>query len=264
MRKPSGARASVGTGNLRTVLAVAMVAVLAANASGQAPPAQQPLPDYFEPIETPDAPPEGQDPQASAEQVRRSGRGTRYVPGYGWVAGPELPTTPASPKPSRQPPVVIVTGGESWWLAFVKGFGKVVLMAMIAGAVVAGIKAVWRQQKRTRQARYDARRRISSAKMTAYPASKREGIRKLEAGQAMTLEIRNPEGDHFTILELSKEQRKRAARRSGDRRKKKSDRRGEASKQEAQIRELREENRRLKTENAELRRRLEKVEAGGK
>ena len=78
-------------------------------------------------------------------------------------------------------------------------------------------------------------------------------IRRLEAGQEITLEIRHAERDHFAILELSNEQRTWA--RGGS---------ATESEKDALIRELKEEIRRLKAENAELRRKLVEAEAEGK
>ena len=73
-------------------------------------------------------------------------------------------------------------------------------------------------------------------------------IRKLEAGQEITLEIRNAERSHFNILELSAEQRQSA--RGGDA---KGGRQAER-KAEAEIQELKKEVQRLREEVAELRR----------
>lgn len=79
-------------------------------------------------------------------------------------------------------------------------------------------------------------------------------IRKLKAGQEITLEIHNVEASHFNILELSHEQRQ-LARGEG------SEREGAAArKTEAQIEELRAEVKRLRAEIAELRRLIKQRE----
>ena len=74
-------------------------------------------------------------------------------------------------------------------------------------------------------------------------------LKKLEVGQELTLEIRNVEGDGFSILELTKEQREWAvsAKEEG----------GADRDLKARVNELEEEIARLKDENAELRRKLE-------
>ena len=89
-------------------------------------------------------------------------------------------------------------------------------------------------------------------------------IRKLEAGQEVTLEIRNVERNHFAILELSAEQRKWARSGDGIERNEKGERAGDKGKTEALIRQLKEEIRRLKAENAQLRRKLEQAEGPAK
>ena len=77
-------------------------------------------------------------------------------------------------------------------------------------------------------------------------------IRGLKPGQEITLEIRNVEHSHFSILELSEDQRKLAGQKHAER-KTATDR-----KPEGEIQELRREIQRLKKEVAELRRLLEK------
>jgi len=75
-------------------------------------------------------------------------------------------------------------------------------------------------------------------------------LRTLKPGEELTLELRHAEREHFAILELSKEQRERAARGGKDRREGAGDR-------DAEIAELRREIERLKAENRELRKERE-------
>lgn len=78
-------------------------------------------------------------------------------------------------------------------------------------------------------------------------------IRGLRSGQEITLEIRNVERSHFSILELSAEQRTTAERvREGARPEAAARRDSEG--RDAEIRELKREIERLRTENEELRR----------
>jgi len=89
-------------------------------------------------------------------------------------------------------------------------------------------------------------------------------IRKLKVGQELTLEIRNEEGNHFNILELTKEQRQwaaRAAEGEGDRPEREGDKPSREAETQRVIKELRAEIERLKAENAELRKRIERIEA---
>lgn len=75
-------------------------------------------------------------------------------------------------------------------------------------------------------------------------------IRQLKVGQEMTLEVRNMEGSHFTILELSADQRGSGDGEGGD---------PDAPKDETtevRVRKLEDEVRRLKAEISELRRLL--------
>ena len=76
-------------------------------------------------------------------------------------------------------------------------------------------------------------------------------LRSLKPGEELTLELRHAEREHFAILELSKEQRERAARSGKGRREQAGDR--EQLDREAEITELRREIERLKAENQELR-----------
>ena len=71
-------------------------------------------------------------------------------------------------------------------------------------------------------------------------------LRTLEPGEELTLELRHAEREHFAILELSEEQRGRAARGIKDRHE-------GADGRDAEIAELRREIERLKAENRELR-----------
>ena len=79
-------------------------------------------------------------------------------------------------------------------------------------------------------------------------------IKKLKAGQEVTLEIQNVERSHFSILELSNEQRQlvRSKHEKSDR---PTDRKTDTDRNtEAEIRKLKTEVRQLRAEVAELRR----------
>lgn len=76
-------------------------------------------------------------------------------------------------------------------------------------------------------------------------------LRSLEPGEELTLELRHAEREHFAILELSQEQRERAARGGKEQREGAADR--EQGDRDAEIAELRREIERLKAENRELR-----------
>ena len=75
-------------------------------------------------------------------------------------------------------------------------------------------------------------------------------LRSLRAGERLTLELKHAEHEHFAILELDAEQRKRA----GVGREREEQVEGDRGK-DAQIRRLQEEIERLKAENRELRNR---------
>lgn len=77
-------------------------------------------------------------------------------------------------------------------------------------------------------------------------------LRTLKPGEELTLELRHAEREHFAILELSGEQRERAAR--GD---KEHPEGKEKDGRKAEIEELRRELERLKAENRELRKERE-------
>lgn len=71
-------------------------------------------------------------------------------------------------------------------------------------------------------------------------------LKSLEPGEELTLELSHAEREYFAILELSGEQRERAAKSGEEKRERKDER-------DAEIAELRREIERLKAENRELR-----------
>jgi len=86
-------------------------------------------------------------------------------------------------------------------------------------------------------------------------------IRQLKVGQELTLEIFNAEASHFNLLELSAEQRESAMKRIEGSLSEEGRKDEGLRKMLAITQEMRKEMRRLRAENAELRRKIEQLEA---